>query len=45
MLKLGRAEVRIGAPGPEKLGLSPRAGSAEARRLEDAAVEMCIVIL
>ena len=34
MLKLGRAEVRIG--GPEKLGSRARAGSAEARRLEDA---------
>ena len=43
MLKLGRAEVRIG--GQEKLGSRARAGSAEARWLKDAAVEMCIVIL
>ena len=43
-MKLGRA------PGSsdrrtEKLGSRARAGSAEARRLEDAAVEMCTVIL
>ena len=31
--------------GPEKLGSRARAGSAEARRLEDAAVEVCIAIL
>ena len=43
MLKLERAEVRI--RGPEKLRSRARAGSAEARRLEDAAVEMCIIIL